>query len=163
MSSSIAAVVSLTSVPNENWATTSAIEFDDVDWTVSRRGTPAMARSIGLGDLLGDVRRAGARVRRDDGDDREVDVGQELLLEAAPGRDAGDEQGGREQERDAALADGELGLRRLTNGSPLVLVTWCGAPRVGVDGGVEDLDRAVDDGELVGVEPAEQLAHLARG
>ena len=35
-----------------------------------------------LGDLLGDVARAGARVRRDDGDDREVDVRQELLLES---------------------------------------------------------------------------------
>ena len=42
------ALVSLTSVPNENWATTSAIEFAEVDWSVSSRGTPEMARSIGL-------------------------------------------------------------------------------------------------------------------
>ena len=103
----IAAVVSLTSVPNENWATTSEIEFDDVDCMTSSRGTPADGVLDRLGDLLGHVGRAGARVRRDDGDDREVDVRQELLLEAAPGRDAGDEQGAGEQERHAPLAEGE--------------------------------------------------------
>ena len=48
----------------------------------------------------------GTRVRRDDGHDRELDVRQELLLEAAPGRDTGDEEGRREQERHAPLADG---------------------------------------------------------
>ena len=53
----IAAVVSLTFVPYENWATTSAIEFAEVDWTVSSRGTPAMALLDRLGDLLGDVGR----------------------------------------------------------------------------------------------------------
>ena len=41
-----------------------------------------------LGHLLRDVRGAGAGERRDDGDDRELDVRQELLLEAAPGEDA---------------------------------------------------------------------------
>ena len=45
-----------------------------------------------LRHLLGDVGRAGARQRRDDGDHREVDVGQELLLEPAPREEAGDEQ-----------------------------------------------------------------------
>ena len=63
MPSSIAAVVSLTFVPNANWATTSEIEFDDVDWMVSSRGTPAMALLDRLGDLLGHVGRAGARDR----------------------------------------------------------------------------------------------------
>ena len=62
-----------------------------------------------LGDLAGDVGRTGAGIWRDDGDDGEVDVGQQLLLERAPGADAGDEQSDREQQRDAALADGELG------------------------------------------------------
>ena len=69
-----AVVVALTSVPNENWVTTSEIEFDEVDWMNSSRGTAPMARSIGLRHLLGHVGRAGAGVRRDDGDDRELDV-----------------------------------------------------------------------------------------
>src|SRR5450759_1654937 len=43
-----AAFVPLTFVPYENWATTMAIEFADVDWTRSRRGMPEIARSIGL-------------------------------------------------------------------------------------------------------------------
>ena len=81
MFSSIVASASLTSVPNSNWATTSAIELAEVDRSSSSRGTPEMARSIGFGHLVGDVRRAGARVWRDDGDDREVDVRQEFLLE----------------------------------------------------------------------------------
>ena len=46
--SSIAVVVAPTSVPNENWVTTSEIEFDDVDWMNARRGTEPTARSIGL-------------------------------------------------------------------------------------------------------------------
>ncbi len=46
--SSIAAVASLTLVPYSNWATTSEIEFDEVDWRAVRRGTPEMAFSIGL-------------------------------------------------------------------------------------------------------------------
>ena len=45
---SISARVSLTSVPNENCAMTSAIELADVDWRASRRGAPEIARSIGL-------------------------------------------------------------------------------------------------------------------
>ena len=45
---SIVARVSLTSVPNANWATTRESELADVDWRLSRRGTPAIARSIGL-------------------------------------------------------------------------------------------------------------------
>jgi hypothetical protein len=44
----IAAFVSLTFVPYENWATTRAIELAEVDWTRSRRGIPEIARSIGL-------------------------------------------------------------------------------------------------------------------
>ncbi len=40
--------VSLTSVPNENWAMTSESEFAEVDWTVSSRGTPEIARSMGF-------------------------------------------------------------------------------------------------------------------
>ena len=45
---SIAARVSLTSVPKANWATTSDSEFADVDCSASSLGTPEMARSIGL-------------------------------------------------------------------------------------------------------------------
>ena len=45
---SISARVSLTSVPNENCAMTSAIELADVDWRASSRGAPEIARSIGL-------------------------------------------------------------------------------------------------------------------
>ena len=45
---SMAATVSLTSLPNSNWATTSATEFAEVDWIRSSRATPAIARSIGL-------------------------------------------------------------------------------------------------------------------
>ena len=48
MASVIAVVVSLTFVPNENWVTTSEIEFDEVDCMTSRRGTPLIAFSIGL-------------------------------------------------------------------------------------------------------------------
>ena len=96
-----------TSVPNENWVTTSEIEFDEVDWMSSSRGTPLIGALDRLGHLLGHVGRTGPRVRRDDRDDREVDVRQELLLEAAPGRDPGDEEGSREQERDAPLAQGK--------------------------------------------------------
>ncbi len=44
----MACVVALTSVPNENWVTTSEIELDEVDWMVSSRGTPLMAFSIGF-------------------------------------------------------------------------------------------------------------------
>jgi hypothetical protein len=62
----------------------------------------------GLRHLLGDVRGARAGQGHDHGDDRELDVGQELLLEAAPGADAGDEQGTGEQEGDAPLGKGEL-------------------------------------------------------
>ena len=59
------------------------------------------------GHLLEDVGGSCAGVRRDHRHDRELDVGQELLLEAAPGRDTGDEEGRREQERHAPLADGQ--------------------------------------------------------
>ncbi len=45
---SIAARVSFTFVPNENWATTTAIELADVDCTLSRRATFEIARSIGF-------------------------------------------------------------------------------------------------------------------
>ena len=62
-----------------------------------------------LGHLVGDVLRAGTRVRGDHGDDRELDVGQEFLLEAAPRRDAGDEERAGQKERDAPLADGQRG------------------------------------------------------
>ena len=47
-----AAVASLTFVPYSNWATTRASEFADVDWTVTRRGTPETACSIGLATWL---------------------------------------------------------------------------------------------------------------
>ena len=89
---------------------------DDEGQRVGRRGLQALeAGHAGdgaldrLGHLLRDVRGAGAGQRRDDRDDRELDVGQQLLLEAAPGEDAGDEQGPGQQERDAPLGDGELG------------------------------------------------------
>ena len=121
MASSIAAVVALTSVPNENWATTSEIELDDVDWMVTRRGMPLMAFSIGLRHLFGDVGRPGTRERRHDRDDREIDVGQKLLLQAAPRRETGDEQGAGEQERDAPLAEGDPA--EATHGRCLPLVT----------------------------------------
>ena len=45
---SMVARISFTSDPNENCATTSDSEFADVDCRPSRRGTPEMARSIGL-------------------------------------------------------------------------------------------------------------------
>ncbi len=45
---SIAARISFTSDPNENWATTRASELAEVDWSPSSRGTPEIARSIGL-------------------------------------------------------------------------------------------------------------------
>ena len=45
---SMSARVSLISVPNENCATTSAIELADVDWRAWSRGAPEIARSIGL-------------------------------------------------------------------------------------------------------------------
>ena len=48
MFSWIAAVASLTFVPYVNWATTREMEFEEVDWSVSRRGTPEIAFSIGL-------------------------------------------------------------------------------------------------------------------
>ena len=47
MFSSIVARVSLTFVPNSNWATTSAIELADVDRSESRRAMPWMERSMG--------------------------------------------------------------------------------------------------------------------
>ena len=109
MPSSIAASASLTSVPNSNWATTSAIEFADVDWTVSSRGTPEMARSIGSATCSATSCDPAPGYGAIDGDDRELDVRQELLLEAAPRRDAGDEQRAGQQQRDAPLADGQLG------------------------------------------------------
>ena len=52
MFSSIVACVSLTSVPNENCATSSAIELAEVDCSFSSRGTPLMARSIGSATWL---------------------------------------------------------------------------------------------------------------
>ena len=79
---------SSTSVPNENWATTrrDRVRGGRLERLEARHaGDGALDR---LGDLLGDVLGAGARVRGDDRDDRELDVRQELLLEAAPGRDA---------------------------------------------------------------------------
>ena len=45
---SICARISLTSEPNENCAMTSESELAEVDWSASRRGTPAIACSIGL-------------------------------------------------------------------------------------------------------------------
>ena len=48
IASVMACVVALTSVPNENWVTTSEIELDEVDWMVSSRGTPLIAFSIGF-------------------------------------------------------------------------------------------------------------------
>ncbi len=45
---SIVARISFTSEPNANCATTSPRELADVDCMPSRRGTPAIARSIGL-------------------------------------------------------------------------------------------------------------------
>ena len=84
-----------------------------------------------LGHLLGDVGRAGARVRRDDRDDREVDVRQELLLEAAPGGGPGEEQGRGEQERDAPLAQGQA--TQATHGR--VSDFWCLGWMVGGCGG----------------------------
>ena len=102
----------------------------------------------GLRDLLGHVRGAGAGIRRDDGDDRERDVGQQLLLQAAPGEDAGDEEGGGEEERDAPLRDGELGQA----GHDWLLGT---DGRVGLgdrDRVGEDLDGALDHVELAVVE-----------
>ena len=160
MPSSMAASASLTSVPYSNWAMTRAIELAEVDWTVfepRHAGDGALDRH---GDLVGDVLRAGARVGGDDGDDRELDVGQELLLEAAPGRDAGDEQGAGQQERDAPLADGELG-ETIHERSPCGSVVVAGLD-VGGDGRVEDADGALDDREVRGVDVGEQLAHPAR-
>ena len=51
MPSSIAARAALTSVPYSNWAMTRAMELAEVDCTVSSRGTPEMARSIGTATL----------------------------------------------------------------------------------------------------------------
>ena len=62
MPSSIAASASLTSVPNANWAMTRAIELAEVDWTVSSRGTPEMARSIGSATWSATSCEPGARV-----------------------------------------------------------------------------------------------------
>ena len=101
-----------------------------------------------LGDLLGDVGRADARIRRDDGDDREVDVGEQLLLEAAPGRDAGDEEPDGEQERDAPLRDGELG-EAIHEGLPPVVV-------------VGDAVAALDDG-VTAPGPAAAVLRRRRG
>ena len=99
---------SSTSVPNEN--------SDDEAHRVRRgrlerleAGHAGQRTLDRLGDLLGDVLGAGARIRGDDRDDRELDVRQELLLQAAPGREAGDEQRPGQQDRDAAVGDGELG------------------------------------------------------
>ena len=152
----IAAVVSGTLLPNANWVTTSEIELDDVDWISSRRGIAPMARSIGRVTCSSDVRGSGAGVRRDHGHDRELDVGEELLLEAAPGRDAGDEQGRREQERHAPLADGQT-----AEATHDWLSRVIGGGDGSIDGEAEDVDRAADHLELLGVEPAEQLAQLA--
>ena len=69
--------------------------------------------------------------------------GQQLLLEAAPGEDAGDEEGDGEQERDAPLRDGELG--QAGHGC-----SWS----VGRTGCV--------DGEGVGEDPDRQRRRLAR-
>ena len=106
---SIAARVSLTSVPYENWATTSEIELAEVDWRLPQPLDAGDGPLDGLGDLLGHVGGTGPGIRRDDRDDRELDIREELLLEAAPGVDTADEHGDREEQRDASPADGELG------------------------------------------------------
>ena len=107
IASLIAAVVSFTFVPYENWLTTSEIELDDVDRSSSSRGTPLMAFSIGLVICSATSDDPAPGYGRHDRDDREVDVRQELLLEASPRRESGDEQGRSEEERDAPLADGD--------------------------------------------------------
>ena len=168
IASSIAAVVALTSVPNENWATTSEIEFDEVDWMVSSRGTPLMAFSIGLVtcSVTSDEPAPGYGVTT-------VMTGKSMsgrssclrLPQAeipAKNRAAG------EQERDAPLAEGEAAEATHGRVSALVLgwmvggvADGCSAAAAPVDGAVEDLEGPLDDGELVGVERDQQLAQLA--
>ena len=65
-----------------------ASELADVDCRPSRRGTPEMARSIGLVTCSATSAAPAPGQRSDDRDDRELDVREQLLLEAAPGEDA---------------------------------------------------------------------------
>ena len=138
----------------------------DVDWSSSRPRHAGDGPLDRLGHLLGDVGGAGARVRRDDRHDRERDVRQELLLEAAPGEDAGDEEAGREQERHAALADGEL-AEAAHSGSPGLRgdgsdVRRSGRPRSAARRHRHDPDGALDDREVLVAHEGEQGAELAR-
>ena len=87
-----------------------------------------MACSIGLATCSVTSAAPAPGIRRDDRDDRERDVRQQLLLEVSPGEDAGDEEGDGEQERDAPLRDGELGQA----GHVVLLVSgfgWLGGHR----------------------------------
>ena len=120
----------------------------------------------GLRDLLGHVGRAGTRVRGHDRHHRKIDVREEFLLEAAPGGDPGDEKGACEEEHDAPLAEGDAAEtvhERFSLVMTVMRSVWRRRRRRGqaVDRSIEDRDRLVDAGELLGIEPAEQPAKLA--
>ena len=106
---SIAARISLTSEPNENWAIDERERVGGRGLEGLEAGHARDRRSIGFVTWSATSAAPAPGERRDDGDDRELDVRQELLLEVAPGEQARDEQGAGEQQRDAPLGDGELG------------------------------------------------------
>jgi hypothetical protein len=136
-----------------------ANELADVERSWVSPGTPDTARSIGFATCSVTSEAPAPGIRRDDGHDRERDVRQQLLLEAAPGEDARDEQGGGEEERDAPLRDGELGQA----GHELLLVVGSAIEMASVripDGALDDLEVSVTDQVEEGPELADiELPH----
>ena len=63
----------------------------------------------GLGHLGRDVLGPSTRQGRDDGDERQLDIGDELLSELVPREDPGQEDADRKQDDDALLSESELG------------------------------------------------------
>ena len=121
--------VSLMSVPNANWATTSDSELADVDGSASRRGTLLMACSMGTVTCGATSSAPAPGMGRDDGHDGQLDVRQQLLAELAPRDEAAQEQADRDEQHDALVAQGELG-------EPDHRVpSWCGRGRWGCRGG----------------------------
>ena len=127
-----------------------------------------MARSIGLATCSVTSAAPAPGIRRDDRDDRERDVGQELLLEVSPGEDAGDEEGDGEQERDAPLV-----RRRAGSGGSFGAPGGCQREGRGVDGAAmiriarsmtsrsSSVDRVEQRAELAGAELTQLLERLA--
>jgi hypothetical protein len=159
-----AAVVSFTFVPNENWVTTSEIEFDEVDWMISRRGTPLIAFSIGFVtcSVTSDEPAPGYGVTT-------VMTGKSMSGSSScfrlPHAEAPAMNRAPANRSVTLRLLRATRLRRLTVGSPAGGGLDGGSgigTRGAVDGSKEDRERSAHHVEFLVIEPTEELAELAQ-